>query len=173
MARLRLFNIPSIFSHYLNWFVAPNICLDAKNVVRNVSLMDICDIPNRSSCGHFQQLSTSLMSPSSRSFAEILEDAYASYLVLNAWNRTLLAFWNLSQKIIADHRGLTKMKHVNKATHRCGERVIRWRNSVASQLFHRWVTLEWAPSQQRNVSFPSFGLHWNLGRVRPVGLERL
>jgi len=37
------------------------------------------------------------MSPSSRSFAEILKDAYVSYLVLNAWNRTLLAFWNLFQ----------------------------------------------------------------------------
>jgi len=24
VARLRLFNIPSIFPHYLNWLVAPN-----------------------------------------------------------------------------------------------------------------------------------------------------
>jgi len=45
VARLRLFNIPSIFAHYLNWLVAPNICLVAKNVVRNAPLMDICDLP--------------------------------------------------------------------------------------------------------------------------------
>jgi len=37
VARLRLFNIPSIFAHYLNWLVAPNICLGAKNVVRNLT----------------------------------------------------------------------------------------------------------------------------------------
>jgi len=60
--------------------VAPNICLDAKNVVRNVSLMDICDIPIQV----LAATSTSLMSHSSRSFAENLKDAYVSYLVLNA-----------------------------------------------------------------------------------------
>ena len=38
MTRLRLFNNPSIFAHYLNWLVASNICLDAKNVVGKLSL---------------------------------------------------------------------------------------------------------------------------------------
>ena len=52
---------------------------------------------NTSSCGHFQQLSTSRMSDSSINFTENLKHDYESYLVLNVWNRTLLAFWKLSQ----------------------------------------------------------------------------
>ena len=56
-----------------------------------------CRSTNTSSCSHFQQLNTLRMSHSSWNFAEILNSAYESYLVLNAWNRTLLAFKNLSQ----------------------------------------------------------------------------
>ena len=53
---------------------------------------------NTCSCGPFQQMSTSRMSDSSRNFVEILKDAYESYLILNVGNRTLLEFWNLSQR---------------------------------------------------------------------------
>jgi len=38
---------------------------------------------NRNLCGHFLLLSTLRMLDSSRNFAEIVKDAYESYLVLN------------------------------------------------------------------------------------------
>jgi len=46
MTRLRLFNAPSIFSSYeQNLLMAPKSCLDAKHMVKIVSLRGNCDSP--------------------------------------------------------------------------------------------------------------------------------